>query len=491
MVLLISLLLIAQGTTTSKSRWDSPDVLIEDTLGAYVDFAADYNYTTGDIYVAAAVDSGYYFGDSPGWVYFRSQDHGLTWGKIYSSWFVVPPDYLVKDVDFVVARDDTLYVSEHCYRKSTGFDLINYYKIFYVGTPYWESNFLNEKATSTAEYRSPKLVRDDFEPFYLYRAYIIDCDGAWDTIRLDRSTDKGASWANIDYGFTVQYNDCDLTVSDSTVYFTYLYYSGDVRRLRTLVYRNRGVPAGSVIIQTTADTINADIKYPRIGATTTPENRQLVYTFYSQKNSGSGNWDLLYRYSEDGGVNWSSAPDTLKKGSSSPVLCDIRGYEIGPCEYMDMAYCFTSSSPTPSFENFWCWSVEGAPTIWNNITSVSTGINSSTPELIYSPGSSASGGGVVYNDFYGNLWFDAPWYSGVPEGGDNEDKIRSQIVLAGSSVKLNSSGAIVYDVMGREIIKLNGDRWNLKDENGEEVEGGIYFIINEKTGERVKLSVIK
>ncbi|MEO0293986.1 MAG: hypothetical protein ABIN61_07185, partial [candidate division WOR-3 bacterium] len=80
MLLFLSLLLVSQAPM-SDSRWDSPDVLIEDSLGPYVAFAADYNYTTGDIYVACLVDSGYYFGNYCGVLILRSKDHGLTWEK--------------------------------------------------------------------------------------------------------------------------------------------------------------------------------------------------------------------------------------------------------------------------------------------------------------------------------------------------------------------------------------------------------------------------
>ena len=73
---------------------------------------------------------------------------------------------------------------------------------------------------------------------------------------------------------------------------------------------------------------------------------------------------------------------------------------------------------------------------------------------------------------------------------NNITKIRSQIALAGGLVEIGSTGAVVYDVTGREINKLNTSSWDLKDKNGQEVKGGIYFIAD-KNGNRLKLSVIK
>jgi hypothetical protein len=143
-----------------------------------------------------------------------------------------------------------------------------------------------------------------------------------------------------------------------------------------------------------------------------------------------------------------------------------------------------------SYDNYFRWSSEGDPINWHDTTEVSGGVFSSVPEIVYSPGAPASGAGVVYNDLMGNLYFDAPWYSGIADNSKgNENKTRSVIVLPGSVVKLNSEGAVVYDLIGREVIKLNDDSWDLKDAKGEKVNCGIYFIVNEKTGEKVKVLI--
>ncbi|MBN1695200.1 hypothetical protein JW879_07365 [candidate division WOR-3 bacterium] len=492
MFLLMSLLLVSQGVVpTSDSRWDFPDVLIEDSLGPVV-FAADYNYTTGDIYVAAGVDSGFYLGDYPGIVIFRSQDHGLTWEEWNSKLFMTGD---MKGIDLVATRDDTLYVSAHASNTAGTEDHIEYYKFYEGGNQY-----LNHEATAgTAEFLSPTLVRDDFEPFHLYRAFILNIDGGSDSIFVYKSTDRGASWSLIERRYTLDgyYCDCDLTISDSTLYLTYSNTDAAVKGVRTRPYRDRGNihPPTTIIIHSTADTINADIVYPRIGATTTlPDNGQLVYTLFSKRNTGTERWDLLYKHSVDGGANWSTDIDTIIQGSTAGVISDIRGYEVAPNQYMNITYCVLhvlgDPIPLPLYNNYWRWSSEGAPTNWHDTTDVSGGLFGSIPEIVYSPGASGTGSGVVYNDAMGNLYFDAPWYSGIAENSkENEDKIRSEIVLPGSVVKLSSAGATVYDIAGREIAKLTGDSWDLKDVKGEKVNCGIYFIVNEKTGERVKVSI--
>jgi hypothetical protein len=494
MFLLISLLLVAQGAVpASDYRWDSPDVLIEDSLGPMVSFAADYNYTTGDIYVGCMIDSGYYFEDDAGWMIFRSQDHGSTWETIFAQPF--PATWDVRDIDIVATRNDTLYVLSTAYNNAISSDHIELDK-FYESVSGWTLTTLFSKNTSTAEYLSPVLVRDDFEPFHLYSAYILNIEGDVDSLILEKSTDKGKNWSILErrYAPTGYYCDCDLTISDSTLYLTYSSTADDLKSVRTRVRGNRGTsaPPATTIIQTTSDTINADIEYPRIGSTTTlPDSTQLVYALFSQRNATTENWDLLYKYSLDGGDNWSSDIDTIRQGSYGPVLSDIRGYEVAPNPYMDITYCVTSRVDILfTYNNYFRWSSEGDPTNWHDITDVSGGLFSSVPEIVYSPGGSAPGAGVVYNDFMGNLYFDAPWYSGIAENlKEHEEKIRSEVVLPGSVVKLGSAGATVYDITGREITKLTGDSWDLKDTQGKKVNCGIYLIANEKTGERVKILI--
>jgi hypothetical protein len=492
MFLLIALFLVAQGATpTSDSRWDSPDVLIEDSLGPFVAFAADYNYTTGDIYVACIADSGTYCGpDDWGLLLFRSTDHGESWNLLYCDSNDL---YLTrgKEIDLVVTRDDTAYAVISWDDPFMGNDKISVVK-FYESGGEWHRDYLSYNAIRGEEISTPKLERDDFSDFYLYMVYI-DAVAGNDMFYILRSMDRGYNWDTLAMatGTVEECQDVDMTAADSTLYtlWTWQYYG--IQYLALVSWGNRGETFyGSANILSHDTLTHTEMEYPRIGATTTvPDVGQVVYAFYSQENSISGGYDLLYLYHMQH-AGWTSDPDTLAKGSSSPILCDLRGYQVAPNKWMDITYCFRTSVPVPSFENFWCWSSESDPTSWQGITSVSTGIINSIPELIYSPGAAGGGGAVVFNDFYGNLWFDAPWYSGIAENPkENEDKTRSEVVLPGSVVKLSSRGAAVYDVMGREVTKLNGDSWDLKDAQGEKVKCGIYFIVNEKTGERVKVVI--
>jgi hypothetical protein len=491
MVLIIYLVLVSQGSVeTNSPRWDSPDILIEESLGNYVDFAADYNYSNGNIYVACIPGSGTYFGpDSMGILLFRSDDHGETWDMIFRDAYQAQY-WELKEIDLVATRNDTVYVLMSWYHEVPENDQLNIAKIW-GGGGMWNIDWLLNPAINATEIRSPKLVRDDCDDFYLYIAYLdITPAPEWDSLIILRSTDRGNNWSNfLRAQSAAEWQDHDITVSDSSIYHLSTFQHFENQTLQFSYWRDRGIPVDVINLQEINTNEAGQIRYPRIGATTTlPDSGQLVYAFFSQENPGGGN-DLLYQYSQNGGADWDSIPDTLADESYSPVLCDLRGYQAAPNQWMDITYCFTSS--TPSFENFHCWASEEEPANWQGTASVGTGANRSIPELIYSPGAPGGGGAVVYNDSLGNLWFDAPWFSGIPENpGNKGNKIRSLIVLPGSSVEVGEAGATIYDVTGRGILTLNSSSWDLKDGEGKEVEGGIYFIVD-KNGNRLKLSLIK
>jgi len=492
MCIFISLFLIAQGPVeTNGSRWELSDILIEDSLGSNVTFAADYNYSNGDIYVACVPDSGVYFHpDSLGILLFRSTDHGETWDIIARDVYETE-GWTAKEIDLVATRSDTVYVLFSWYYTDYEYDGLQIGKIYDSGGD-WNIEWISPIIDAT-EIRSPKLVRDDFDDFYLYMAYL-DITPDRDSLHILLSADRGYNWDALVHASTVsEWQDQDICVADSSLYHLSTFQYSENQTLQLSYWRDRGNPSTCKVKNLlSVDTNDAgQIHYPRIGATTTePDTTQLVYAFYSQEDSISGNHDLLYLFSQNGGKVWDSIPDTLAQGSEARIFSDIRGYQAAPNKWMDITYCLTSSNP--SFENFWCWSSESDPTNWQETASVGTGTNRSIPELIYSPGAPGGGAGVVYNDSLGNLWFDAPWReSGIVEDIDKKDEIRSQIILAGSSVEVGSNGAIVYDVTGRKIVILNTSSWNLTDSDGKKVKGGIYFIVDKKNGNRLKLSVVK
>ena len=494
MVSIIYILLIAPWSTeASSARWDSPDILIEDSLGSFVDFAVDYNYSNGNIYVACIPDSGTYFGpDSMGILLFRSTDHGANWDIIFRDAYQAFY-WELKEIDLVATRNDTVYVLMSWYHEVPENDQLNIAKIWD-----WNIDWLLTPAIDATEIRSPKLVRDDFDDFHLYIAYL-DITAENDSLIILRSTDRGYNWSNLlRANSAAEWQDHDIAVADSSFYHLSTFQYSENQTLQLTYWRERCNPLTCEVKNLLSVNTNnkGQIHYPRIGATTTlPDTTQLVYTVYSEENLNLGNYDLLYLYSEKGGNDWPidpdtlTPPDTLVQGSEAPVFFDIRGYQVSPNPYMDITYCMQST--VPLFTNYFRWSSESDPTNWHDTTYVTDGTFFSYPELVYSPGSPASGAGVVYNDYFGRLWFDAPWHSGVAEDTDiNKKKIGSQIVLKGSSVQCGSVGATVYDLTGRKIVKLNTNSWDLRDADGKEVKVGIYFII-ERNGSKSKLSVIK
>jgi hypothetical protein len=502
MLLVFPLFLFSQSIDISSfPLWDSPDVLIESSLGAYVDFAVDYNYSNGDIYVVAIPDSGTYFGPNYwGILLFRSTNRGETWESLLSQQYNVSITR-GKEVDVAVTRADTVYVVCSNSRPGELFDSLNLLKIYNETGSGWTSEVImgGPSPAVFSDIHSLKLEKDDFNDFYLYMSYAYDSSGSYKGNFL-RSLDRGYNWykflTTVGSGFHPPPPNIDITVADSTIYVLFLHQTNDYQALDFYYSRNRGNgPSGGAMLSLLDTTAIPKLMHPRIGATTTiPDTGQLVYAFYSQKNSGTGNHDLLYMYSQNGGNSWSS-PDTLAKESSSPILSDISGLQCTASEYIDMIFCITTfSSPYTYFTIYDSWTSEYEPTNWQDICVVSgPALNFSTPKMVFSPGSPDYGNGVVFNDAEGNLWFDSPWHNAIPENEiDNEgDKITSKVVLAGTAVEVSSPNTFIYNIIGRKIKKLNTNIWDLTDEKGKKADIGIYFAINDVTGEKVKIILIK
>jgi len=262
---------------TNSPRWDSPDILIEDSLGSYVDFAADYNYLNGNIFVACIPDSGTYFGsDAWGLRLFRSTDHGLSWNLLLEQYPYSTELSLGKEIDLVATRSDTLYALVSWYYKDEDSDRMNLAKIYDTGTE-WELDWILSPDLSGTEIRSPKLVRDDFDDFYLYIAYL-DITPDRDSLILLRSTDRGYNWSNLlRASSAAEWQDHDIAVSDSSIYHLSTFQHFENQTLQFGYWSHRGISTDVINILEVNTNSNGQIKYPRIGATTTlPDSTQLV-----------------------------------------------------------------------------------------------------------------------------------------------------------------------------------------------------------------------
>ena len=235
--MLISLLLTAQGIPdANNSRWGLPDVLIENSLGPYVEFSADYNYTTGDIYIACAPDSGIYFHpDSLGILFFRSTDHGETWDMIGRDVYEAE-GWRAKEIDIVATRSDTVFVLFNWYYTDYGYDGLQVGKIYDSGGN-WSIEWISHIIEAT-EIRSPKLVRDDFADFYLYLAYL-DITPGNDSLIILRSEDRGYNWSNLLRATSAaEWQDQDITIADSSIYHLSTLQSGNNQTLQFSYWRD-------------------------------------------------------------------------------------------------------------------------------------------------------------------------------------------------------------------------------------------------------------
>ena len=139
------------------------------------------------------------------------------------------------------------------------------------------------------------------------------------------------------------------------------------------------------------------------------------------RDRGSHEIDLMFKYSGDGGTTWNPAEYTVSSGNGvDEYIADIKPYKASGNPYIDMIYIYDNPAGSPVRKAMWAWTSTGAPTTWNgtrtfNDHDITSWPEDVAPRLVYSPGAAGSGGGAVFAGAGQNgLYFDAPWIAGMP-----------------------------------------------------------------------------
>ena len=143
-------------------------------------------------------------------------------------------------------------------------------------------------------------------------------------------------------------------------------------------------------------------------------NNSGVWVFYN-RDMGEHEINLYYRYSSDAGANWSSEQTLSDEAGVNEYIADIKFYKDFGNPYVNMVYIYDDPSGDPKRKAIRAWTSTADPTNWRgnqvaNDKDITPWPEEVAPKIIYSPGSSAPGGGVVFS-YYDNsgLYFDAPW----------------------------------------------------------------------------------
>ena len=151
---------------------------------------------------------------------------------------------------------------------------------------------------------------------------------------------------------------------------------------------------------------------PRVCAANVDDS--VVWVFYN-RDMGEHEINLYYRYSSDAGANWSSEQTLSDDTGVNEYIADIKFYKDLGNPYVNMVYIYDDPSGDPKRKAIRAWTSTADPTNWRgnqvaNDKDITPWPEEVAPKIIYSPGSSAPGGGVVFS-YYDNsgLYFDAPW----------------------------------------------------------------------------------
>jgi len=472
-------------TLFSSFLWtppDSQDVLILDSLGYRVKFGTDYDYTTGDIYLIFSSDSGDLAGipaGCSGFVIFKSDDHGQTWYFYDSGYFFdIYPYYSCR----ILSGYSGKIYHAHALGRNIDNNLV-----FCVKDSTSEVRHYIGQGSSTSEFTNVRIEKDNFPDQYIYLITIKNVFNGYDTLRLMRTADDGYNWDTLKVVIVDKFIDCDVTTADSSIYYCYADSSAWGFEIVYGVFRDRGTYGDVRVIVSSPNRVLGC----RIGATTVqPDTSQIAYLLYSAVIGG--NCALLCCPFKD------TVPypvDTIVSGIPDTIMFSIKGYQASPNQWIDMAYTWSED-----FYGLWYrtyWQYTNTPYSWSSPDTVNPLVLGAeyVPEIVYSPGASAPGSGVVYytRDNGGALYFDAPWItSGIEERFITQKlRVNSTVLYRSGYFEFNKSGIEIYDHIGREVHYISGKRWDLKAESGKPVSPGIYFAVKKETGEVIKLTVLR
>jgi len=460
-------------------RFNGPDALID--VGLVAATAADYEMD-GTMWVLVSRAS-----DSTAHCY-KSTDHGVTWQWV-TGFQRSSQKAPFNQVGLVVGQGDSAFV--YCYvimpdnagdlcqvrfnRDGTngfsqmilaGPDTVNTFRVCrdYSGGNYWLY------AVAGNGNPNPAWPRDDFflRSFNCGKDYAVT-----DTFRF--VSDGGLAAGAGSWIYMVSFPHGGGMVP------------GQFTPMRNRAYGAHGQWYG---VQVTPDTFR--IADPVIApAFTMPETAATIWVAYAHDWLNSGDWDVYYVVSQDGGLTWSS-PQALASGSDiDETSVDLRNYTSSGNGYVNVSFISSQAGEKIIYRQ---WAEASSPFSWSDSERVN---HASTlvghpyrPKLVYSPGSPGTGAGCVFVGPYGSgAYFNAPW---MPGGVAEEPALPAgprPVAITpnpcAGPVRFAWDGTVrrlsIFDRAGRLVRDLPvgnaaGCSWDLRDAAGRHVAPGVYVV---------------
>jgi hypothetical protein len=400
-----------------EARPGGTDTLVAE--GAYKVLAADYD-ANGDMYVGVVVDNP--AGTSSSINIYRSTNHGQNWtGWTYVD--IPAPASLVRDLSLQVGR------------LTTGTPYIHVFFAVEDGRVYDTrldlGNPDNRSALQLADLEKlPRFLSTTRTPgsglssMYIYAAweyaYVSDSEPA---VVIFRSGDNGATWVRMAGWDGREQPSIDAGPSGS-VYVAAVEDNptGDVVALRS---SDSAVTWSIPIVLAAADgalhhtapdvAVSTDPAYPAVW---------VAYEYDFQDPVWGSSKDLRFAYSSNNGANWE-----INRGLAADIgrdewIPDIAGLRTAANRWVNLAYNLDAATAAGNERQvIWRYTSGGMPNYWNPrriVNDFPGGAPSAIgPVVVFSPGSSISGSGVVYGGANKqNVYFSAPW---LTEGGKSPE----------------------------------------------------------------------
>jgi photosystem II stability/assembly factor-like uncharacterized protein len=387
-----------------EDRPGGQDVLV--TESSYKTFAADYD-DNGDMYVGVLVDNP--SGTSSNITIYRSTDHGESW----SAWtFVNGETEIIMDLGLLVGRHSeydhrllVIYSTEMGRVVSVGIDL---------------SDPDNRNSSQIADHgilaKNISVARD---PQPMPAAY--DVFAAWEYedngeyyITLYTSVDNGSSWSRLLTDTPYLMPSVDIG-PEGNIYLAAM-WDNDANDVGVFQSSDRGVNWSLFKVLTLGYGAQMHTA-PDVAVSTDPNFPAVwvAYDFHYQDPVWGSSIDLNFAYSPDAGTTWQTGKVLSADVGVDEWIPDLAGYRSAPNRWVNLAYNMDAFSSTDYPRQIvWRYTSGGLPTHWSarRITNDYTGVAPYAigPLVIYSPGASVSGSGVVYGGQGKQfIYFSAPW----------------------------------------------------------------------------------
>jgi len=485
LLLTLAMILLTMPINATDLRWDN-DILIYN--GQITCFDVDYK-TDGTIYLGFQKDStGYPI------CFYTSSDHGMSWQKEYET----PSLGRISKMNILVGEPVHNYLYFFFVNPTDSFPYVWRIASDFSGSSEAfkiDSNIIDETGFDVV-----RSIEDDYSMVFVGASPDDLSPEDWYWLKCRISNDYGETWSELKYGFgTPTESRQEFSIAwgpPSNYYLSYIDtrelstpYHSDSFEIRVFYSTDGGVVWNWSNYVTNNAVRDGD---PHIAASHHVDYPAIWIS--SPRIGVGGKYDLYVHYVvHPDSINAyypSSWPSTSIATTSDPEYWgNIEFFKVAPNQYVNMAWIHDNGSTTRNIH--WTWSAGSNPGTWNEDQVINDHMaqpwpRGAAPRVVYSPGAPASGGGVVYAG-YGriNLYFDAPWVSGIEEK-DTEIKgfsVYPEILFKNEALLLSvpHNGYIelrIYDIGGRLIDKIGPQFMNAGENliNSELKGTGIYLF---------------